>query len=117
MEQDFQRRERTITALSKSDSDKTCFSVEKPKIIKSSISSSKSDKGVKKKSESKAIKKTTNSKKTYKALIRKLPPRDYGIDDFRSAIERINEYLLKVVNSTDVLEVEHFIDGKIRYFD
>lgn len=88
----------------------------KPKVIARS-SKEKSSAAAKASAKSK-----TTEKKPFKIVIRKLPVRDFNIDDFRSSLSRVLSKLGypavgdgTILNTDrDEVQIEHFIEGKLR---
>ena len=64
-------------------------------------------------------------KKPFKIVIRKLPVRDFNKDDFRASVMRVMTQLgypsPEVIDGAspdvdkEVVQIEHFIEGKLRY--
>ena len=48
----------------------------------------------------------------YKVVVRRLPPRGFGLDDWNAAIDKI---LLLLEIPSDCVTATYFIEGKIRY--
>lgn len=52
-------------------------------------------------------------KKAFKIVVRKLPVRDFTAENFETKVHQILEALGL---ENDAIEVEHFMQGKLRYF-
>ena len=96
--------------------------------LKGSGRSSK-EKDSSKKSSSKSKSSSESQKKAFKIVIRKLPVRDFSIDDFRTSLSRVlaglghaaaigngapKDGIVPDVEN-DLVQIEHFIEGKLRY--
>ena len=107
---------RTATASVMTTPNNSSASIIKPKVI-ARASKEKGSAAAKTSTKSK-----TTEKKPFKIVIRKLPVRDFNIDDFRSSLSRVLSKLgyPAIVDGTigstvrEEVQIEHFIEGKLR---
>ena len=77
-----------------------------------SVSKTKTKAQKEKKPKSKEKKDKEPKKKAFKVVIRKLPFENFSVDNFSECVSNISS---KLGYPKDVLVVEHFIEGKLRY--
>ena len=98
------------------------MSAPKPKEIAKTKIASRSSKEKDLSKPKSSVKLKTTEKKPFKIVIRKLPVRDFNIDDFRSSLSKVLAKLghaairegMSPDTERDEVHIEHFIEGKLR---